>query len=74
MGEIDAKRKEPADTVKREIPPYRMAQIMKTAADIADRLVNGKFLYSPTYRECEIILDLVGKAVMESKEENDVFK
>lgn len=56
------------------IPPYRMAQIMKTAADIADRLVNGKFLYSPTYRECEIILDLVGKAVEESKEEKDVFK
>lgn len=56
------------------IPPYRMAQIMKTAADIADRLVNGKFLYRPTYRECEIILDLVGKAVEESKEEKDVFK
>lgn len=53
---------------KREvIPPYRMNQIMKTAASITALLVSGKHLYQPTYRECEIAIELVQDALKKSK-------
>ena len=50
-----------------EIPPYRMTLILKTAAEIADRVVNGKYLYNPSYRECEICIDLVREALAQSQ-------
>lgn len=51
------------------IAPYRMNQIVKTAADITDRLVNGRNLYSPTYHECKIVIELVAEAIKKSKNE-----
>lgn len=43
----------------RGIAPYRAQLIIKTAADLTERLVTGKNLYNPTYRECEIVVELV---------------
>ena len=51
------------------IPPYRMAQITKTAADVADRITSGKYLFNPTYQECEIIVELVAEAIRKCKDE-----
>lgn len=51
------------------IPPYRMNQIMKTAAEITERLVCGKNIYNPTYHECEIVIELVAEAIKKSKNE-----
>lgn len=51
------------------ISPYRMNQIVKTAADITERLVNGRNLYNPTYHECEIVIELVAEAVKKAKNE-----
>lgn len=51
------------------IPPYRMQLIVKTAADIAERLVSGKYLYSPSYHECEIVIELVAEALKKCKNE-----
>ena len=51
------------------ITPYRMNQIMKTAADITDRLVSGRNLYNPSYHECEIVIELVSEAIKKSKNE-----
>ncbi len=51
------------------IPPHRMNQIMKTAADITERLVCGRNLYDPTYHECEIVIELVSEAIKKSKNE-----
>lgn len=53
----------------RGIPPYRMNQIVKTAADMTERLVSGRNLYNPTYHECEIVLELVSDAVKKCKNE-----
>ncbi len=50
-----------------EISPFRMAQIVKLASDIADRLVCNRYLYNPTFRECEITLELVNEAISKSK-------
>lgn len=51
------------------IPPYRMAQITKTAADVADRIASGKYLFNPTYQKCEIIVELVAEAIRKCKDE-----
>lgn len=46
MGTFGAKGDELTDTVKKDvIMPSRMAQIMKTAADITERLVSSKYLH-----------------------------
>lgn len=50
------------------IPPYRMSMITRTAADVAERIVSGKYLYNPTYHECEIVIALVTEAVKKCKE------
>lgn len=55
---------------KEGIPPYRMNQIMKTAASITALLVNGKHLYQPSYHECEIVIELVAEALKKSKNED----
>lgn len=52
------------------IVPYRMGQIAKAAGSIADQLTNGKYLFSPTYRECEICLELVLEAIKKCRDEN----
>lgn len=54
----------------KEIVPYRMGQITKAAGIIAEQLTNGKYLFSPTYQECEICLELVLDAVRKCQEEN----
>lgn len=54
----------------KEIVPYRMGQITKAAGSIAEQLTNGKYLFSPTYQECEICLELVLEAVRKCQEEN----
>lgn len=51
------------------IPPYRMNLIVKTAAAITEQLVSGKYLYNPTYHECEIAVELVAEAIRKSKNE-----
>lgn len=50
-----------------EITPFRIKQIMQAAADITDRLVNGKYLYNPSYHECEITIELVAEALKKGK-------
>lgn len=50
------------------ITPYRMAAIVKTASEISGRMVNGKYLYSPSWEECCVILDLVRAAIHKCKE------
>lgn len=52
------------------IPPYRMNQIMKAAAAAADQIVSGKRLYNPSYRECEIAVELIAEAIRKSREEH----
>ncbi len=39
------------------IPPYRMAHLMKSAQKISDFLVKSDI--SMTYKECEIVLQIV---------------
>ena len=51
------------------IPPYRMNQIIKAAAAATDQIVSGKHLYDPSYRECEIVVELIAEAIKKSKEE-----
>ena len=51
------------------IPPYRMNQIMKAAAAATDLIINGKYLYNPTYHECEITVELIQEAIKKSKNE-----
>lgn len=46
-----------------------MAQIAKTAADVADRIASGKYLFNPTYQECEIIVELATEAIRKCKDE-----
>lgn len=62
----------------REITPYRMGQIMKTAAHVTEMIVSGKTLYHPTYDECEMVVALVAEALKKGKEEyrrkQDVLK
>lgn len=55
------------------IPPYRVQALMKTAADISERLVAGRFLFNPTYEECNIVIDLVGEALEKCKKTNEHF-
>lgn len=52
------------------IPPYRVNQIMKAAAAATDQIVSSKHLYSPSYRECEIAVELIAEAIRKSKEEH----
>ena len=51
-----------------DIPPYRMNQIVKAAAAATDQIVSGKHLYNPSYRECEIAVELIAEAIKRSKE------
>lgn len=50
------------------ISPYRMGQIAKTAGIIAEQLTHGKYLYNPTYQECEIVLDLIMESIKKCKD------
>lgn len=70
MGTSGTEGDELTDTVKNNrVTPFRMAQIMKTAADITDRLVSGKFLYGANFQECEIVVGLMSEAIKRCKEE-----
>lgn len=44
-------------------------RLQKTAADVADRIASGKYLFNPTYQECEIIVELVSEAICKCKDE-----
>lgn len=69
MGASGTKGDELTDTMKKDtIMPFRMAQIMKTAADITERLVSGKYLYGANYQECEIVVELIAEAIRKCKE------
>lgn len=46
-----------------------MNQIVKAAAAATDQIVKGKYLYDPSYRECEIAVELIAEAIRKSKEE-----
>lgn len=52
-----------------KITPYRMNQIVQTAAKVTEMIVNGKYLYKPNFEECELVLDFVRHAIEKSKEE-----
>lgn len=51
------------------ISPYRMGQITKAAGVIAEQLTHGKYLYNPTYHECEIVLELILESIKKCKDE-----
>lgn len=53
------------------IRPYRMTAITKTVADVTERIVSGKYLYNPTYHECEIVIELVAEAIHKCKDKED---
>ena len=53
------------------ISPYRVHQIMKAAAAATDQIVSSKHLYNPSYRECEIAVELIMEAIQKSKEEHN---
>lgn len=52
------------------IAPYRAQLIMRTAAELTERLISGKNLYNPTYRECEIVVELVMENLRKCEETN----
>lgn len=58
---------------REEITPYRAGLIIKAASAIIDTLVKGRTLYSPTFHECELAIELaaimIGKLKNENKEE-----
>lgn len=49
-----------------KITPYRMNLMVQTAAKITEMIVNGKYLYKPSFKEIEIVLGMVEKALHES--------
>lgn len=53
---------------QKKITPYRMNLMVQTAAKITEMIVNGKYLYKPSFEEIEIVLGLVEKALHESQE------
>lgn len=56
---------------KREgITPYRASQIVNAASAIVDTLVKGKTLYSPTFHECELAIELAAIMIRKLKDEN----
>ncbi|HJB19847.1 MAG TPA: hypothetical protein H9782_11430 [Candidatus Bariatricus faecipullorum] len=57
---------------RKGISPYRMNQIVKTAAAVTDQIVNGRNLYSPTWDECEIVLELAAEAVRKCREGGEI--
>ena len=52
------------------IPPYRMNQIIQAAAAATNQIVSGKHLYNPSYRECEIAVELIAEAIKKAKEDH----
>ncbi len=50
-----------ASRTGRYIPPYRMANLMKTAQKVTDLLVKADI--AMTYEECEIVLNVVRNAI-----------
>lgn len=74
MGTFETKGAKLTDTIKnnqeeKNIPPFRMNLLMKAASDVTNTLINNKHLYNPTYEECEIIMEIVGRAIDRSKNE-----
>lgn len=58
------------ETVKREITPYRMQQLMNVAADVSNRIVNNRHAYSITFDEIKIVLGIVEEGIRASETEN----
>jgi len=54
---------------KEKITPYKMNQIMQVAAKITGMLVSDRYLYKPTFEECELALDMVRHAIEQIKED-----
>lgn len=48
-----------------QIPPYRMAQLIKVASGIADKMLNG--VWHLSYQEIEIVIDILHTAVEGSR-------
>ncbi len=61
------KLKREAEEIKRKtgyfIPPYRLAELMKTASDVTKRITN---VYFVNYEEARFILHVVSDAVNEA--------
>lgn len=53
---------------QKEIPPYRMNQLMKAASKMTDQMVNG--VLHLTYPEMEIVLELVRECMNKVTERN----
>lgn len=49
-----------------EIPPFRMAQLIKVSSKMADLAVNG--VWQLSYEELDIVLDLIRRAAEQSRE------
>lgn len=67
MTPSEAIQKEAEEIVSRTgryIPPYRMANLMKSAQKVADLLARSDICM--TYEECEIILNIVKNAISSS--------
>lgn len=60
------------EKMKEEITPFRMNQLMNTAAKIVNLMVNG--VWHLTYEEMEIVLNIVRNMVEETGEKNKQFR
>lgn len=60
------------EKMKEEITPFRMNQLMSTAAKVVNLMVNG--VWHLTYEEMEIVLNIVRNMIEETSEKNKQFK
>ncbi len=52
------------------LTPYRASQIVNTASAMVDMLVKGKTIYNPSFRECELAIELASIMIRKLKDEN----
>lgn len=51
--------------------PYRMSFMIKTAADMAQTMTSGKYLFpAPSFEECMIILDIIRDTIAKTSKED----
>ena len=67
--DLSTEAKEAMERTGRFTPPYRLAQIMKTAAKITDQLANIPGI-TTSYDECLLALEIVRIGIAKARGEN----
>lgn len=60
------------ERMREEITPFRMNQLMNTAAKVVNLMVNG--VWHLTYEEMEIVLNIVRNMIEETADKNGKFR